>query len=94
MRKTSDVRDTTFPFTDDRVAFIAVLDPSPTYAYGTKDGRGFEPASTYSKKEELLEQVASAEPGSWHLLAVWPGKARSDVFLVDDLEEAKTAFNL
>lgn len=94
MRKTSDVRDAAFPFTDDRVAFIAVLMSTPAYAYGTKDGRGFEHASSEAKKREVLELVCDSEPGSWTLLAVWPGKTRSDVFEVDDLEEARRAFGL
>lgn len=89
MRTTSSVTDTDFPFEDDSVAFVYV----PADASTTKDGRGFEHASTAAKKGALLdgaiEDHANGMPGN--LLAIWPGKTRSDVFLVDDLDAAAEA---
>lgn len=90
MRRTSEVTDTTFPFAEDTVAFILVL-PWDSGAEETKDNRGFEHASTFDKKRELVE-FAFEYQGSYSLLAVWPGATRSDVFLVDDLDEALAAF--
>jgi hypothetical protein len=88
MRKTSDVRDTTFPFTADTTAFILVV----TEHEG--DHRGFEHASTFEKKRALVEHAIRREEDGYGstLLAVWPGKTRSDVFHVDNLEEALHAF--
>lgn len=90
MRQTSDVTDTEFPFAEDTVAFIYV----PKDASTTKDGRGFEHASTLNKKRELLEGVMEDQTAGLDgsLLAVWPGATRSDVFLVDDLDAALAAF--
>lgn len=90
MRKTSDVTDARFPFAEDRVALIAVLKSTPKEAVGTKEGRGFEHASTLQKKRSLVQFVMSF-PESLTLLAVWPGKDRSDVFEVDDLDACFTA---
>lgn len=96
MRQTSEVTDTDFPFAEDIVAFILVYagdDLRPE----TKDGRGFEHASTESKKRDLLGEAITIRDEGGHegevsLLAVWPGAQRSDVFLVDDLDEALGAF--
>lgn len=90
MRQTSDVTDTEFPFADDTVPFILV------FADGDqgKDGRGFEHASTVDKKRDLL--VDAIEYGKQalevHVLAAWPGATRTDVFEIDDLDEALAAF--
>jgi hypothetical protein len=96
MRCTSEVGDTTFPFADDRTAFILVY-AGDDLRSETKDGRGFEHASTESKKRELLGEAITLRDEGGHdgevsLLAVWPGAKRSDVFLVDDLDEALAAF--
>jgi hypothetical protein len=90
MRQTSDVRDTDFPFADDTVPFILSY---VGIGYG-KDGRGFDHASTFDKKRALVEEAIRLrdEGTEAHLLAVWPGGTRSDVFLVDDLDEALAAF--
>lgn len=90
MRLTSDVTDTDFPFAEDSVPFILVFEDS---GFG-KDGRSFEHASTYEKKVKLLEQAMAHDDDDGllcHVLAVWPGKTRSDVFLVDDLDQALRA---
>lgn len=91
MRTTSSVTNTDFPFTDDHVPFILVLGENPNE---TKDGRGFEHASTLDKKRELLVAAKEFEDRGYHpvVLAPWPGAQRTDVFHVDDLDEALAAF--
>lgn len=95
MRKTSDVTDTEFPFDDDRVPFILVVS-EPGLISTTKDGRGFEHASHPDKKRELLQvaQTMEADGAASCLLAVWPGASRSDVFHVDDLDQAMEALGI
>lgn len=90
MRQTSEVTDTDFPFAEDTTAFILVFEEAKT----GKGGRGFEHASTADKKRDLVVEAIryGEEGGGCHLLAVWPGATRSDVFLVDDLDEALAAF--
>jgi hypothetical protein len=92
MRCTSEVTDAEFPFAEDTTAFILVF-PWDAGAEETKDCRGFEHASTATKKLELVERAINY-PGNCSLLAVWPGATRSDVFLVDDLEVAARAFDV
>lgn len=97
MRQTSEVTDTTFPFADDNVAFILVHNQAEI-ADDTE--RGFSHASTQEKKYALLNLARECDSegeygqdiGSCSLLAVWPGATRSDVFFVDDLEQAAQAF--
>lgn len=91
MRQTSTT-DIPFPFTEDTTAFILVY--TPETIDDTKDRRGFAHASTFDKKATLaLEAQTMREEGhAVSLLAVWPGATRSDVFLVDDLDEAVAAF--
>lgn len=93
MRQTSEVNDTDFPFAEDTTAFILVVPGGDGENY-TKDARGFEHASTFDKKRALVEQALAinADGAPCSLLAVWPGGNRSDVFLVDDLNEALAAF--
>lgn len=93
MRQTSEVNDTDFPFAEDSTAFILVV-PGDGQSEETKDARGFEHASTYDKKRELVDFAMRLRDRSapFALLAVWPGANRSDVFLVDDLGEALAAF--
>jgi hypothetical protein len=90
MRSTSEVNDTAFPFAEDTTAFILVYEG---LGFG-KGGRSFDPASTFDKKRELVERAMTCdkEGDEVHLLAVWPGQKRSDVFLIDDLDEALAAF--
>lgn len=90
MRKTSGVTDVQFPFTDDRVPFVLVFEEAST----AKEGRGFEHASTAEKKRDLVVETIryQEEGGGCHLLAAWPGAKRTDVFEVDDLDEALAAF--
>lgn len=90
MRTTSSVTNTDFPFADDKVPFILVM---VGIGFG-KDGRGFEHASTESKKRELVlfAMQTRSEGDDCHLLAAWPGATRTDVFEVDDLDEALAAF--
>jgi hypothetical protein len=93
MRTTSQVRNTEFPFASDLVAFVLVVNDGET---DTTESRGFEHASTAPKKKALVEQAIalSENPESTAaLLAVWPGKSRSDVFLVDDLDAALEALS-
>lgn len=90
MRTTSSVKDTDFPFADDLVPFIAVIRDDAEEVEG-KEGRGFEHASTHTKKRELVE-FARQHEGEVTLLAIWPGATRSDVFEVDDLDAALEAF--
>ena len=101
MRCTSDVTDTAFPFAEDTTAFIFVYNGYYATALSESDGeRGFSHASTFDKKAKLLESAKECEemgmydsgPGTCSLLAVWQGAARSDVFLIDDLDEAMAAF--
>jgi hypothetical protein len=95
MRKTSDVTDVGFPFTDDRVPFILIVTGDNLVDGHTKDGRGFEHASTFDKKRALIEQaiqLSGVEGGDCSLLAAWPGAKRTDVFLVDNYDEALAAF--
>lgn len=102
MRQTSEVNDTDFPFADDAVAFIFVYNGYYATAPSEADGeRGFSHASTRDKKLKLLENAKECQEqhglygqaeGCCSLLAVWPGGTRSDVFLVDDLDEALAAF--
>ena len=89
MRATSEVNDVNFPFADDRVPFVLIFPEG-----GGKEGRGFEHASHYDKKRELVAQAKGYQEGGQEvqLLAIWPGAKRSDVFLVDDLDEALAAF--
>lgn len=91
MRTTSEVTDTEFPYDDDAVPFILVAPGA--LAEETKEGRGFEHGSTMKKKTELLEQARKleGERREFSLLAPWPGKTRTDVFLVDDLDAAEAA---
>lgn len=93
MRTTSSVINTEFPFADDQVPFILVIG-SDGHSHRTKDHRGFEHASTRDKKVQLLEfaKGLDAEGVPFHLLAAWPGATRTDVFDVDDLDEALAAF--
>lgn len=85
MRQTSDVTDTDFPFAEDTVPFILVI------REGDEDYRGFEHASTFDKKAQLVASAIDFGDKAT-LLAAWPGATRTDVFLVDDLEEALGAF--
>lgn len=91
MRTTSQVNDVAFPFADDRVPFILVVADN---AAETKDGRGFEHASTATKKVELLHLAQDFESRGYSptVLAAWPGGTRTDVFLIDNLDEALAAF--
>jgi hypothetical protein len=93
MRKTSDVTDTPFPFGSQAVPFILVVTGDHYVDGHTKDARGFEHASTHDKKLALVCKAQDLqETGAvCSLLAVWPGRNRSDVFLVDDLDLAIAA---
>lgn len=94
MRTTSETREDSssapsFPFTDDRVPFILVFAEG-----GGKEGRGFDHASTRDKKLGLLEEAQKATEDGLEvsLLAAWPGGKRTDVFLVDNYDEALATF--
>lgn len=97
MRTTSQVKDTNFPFADDRVPFVLVHNG---VEFPDDAARGFGHASTWEKKLGLLEVAKEAardgeygaQEGGCSLLAMWPGATRTDVFLIDDLDEASAAF--
>jgi hypothetical protein len=99
MRCASQVTDVAFPFADDRVPFILVynLDDGQS-ALPELDGdhfeRGFAHASTGPKKVALLHRARELEGEGVEcsVLATWPGAKRTDVFHVDDIEEALAAF--
>ena len=95
MRTTSSVTNTEFPFAEDKVPFILVVTGDNIVGSFTKDARGFEHASTHDKKQALVEraiELSQYEGGGCTLLAAWPGAHRTDVFEVDDLNEALAAF--
>lgn len=72
MRKVSEVTNIPFPFNDSTCCPI----------YISKDGSFHQ---IYKGKE--LEYYNSAKEGSGNIIIVWPGKYRSDAFLVDDIEQ-------
>ncbi|MGH2938313.1 MAG: hypothetical protein ACRDPE_09365 [Solirubrobacterales bacterium] len=79
-RKCSDAKGS-FPYADDRVPFIAIA-TTPIDAQGS----GMNWAN---KVEEKVSLIAAAEADETiSILTVWPGKHRTDVFIVDDLGEA------
>lgn len=89
MRTTSQVTNRSFPFARQDVAFLLVV-PGPRGQSETKDERGFEHSSTHDGKFKLIQRAQDLEAAEvdFSLLAIWPGKTRSDVFLVDDLAMA------
>lgn len=79
MRKTSDQEF--FPWNETTTPFIHI--PQGSEAFD----------SVVSYMQEAADKLAlldSADPEDV-ILAVWPGKMRSDVFLVDDREQATDA---
>lgn len=101
MRKTSEVTDTEFPFTEDTTPFVLVLNTTDQQCSlgaveGVKDKdyeRGYAAAWTLDKKRELVEAAIrlSSEDVNCTLLATWPGGAATHVFEIDDLGEARGA---
>jgi hypothetical protein len=89
-RKTSEVTDTRFPFASNTTAFILVVSEPDADRELTVEGRGYSHASTHDKKYELIRRAQDLQGRGFActLLAVWPGKKRSDVFEVDDLSNA------
>lgn len=101
MRKTSEVTDVNFPFADDRLPFILVLNVAENQSTNPALGavpesdvlRGFSHARTGPKKAALLRsamELSDAEIDC-SVLAPWPGSKHTDVFLVDNLDEALAA---
>lgn len=96
MRTTSQVNDRSFPFARRDVPFVLVVGERARTAPDnplTKDGRGFEHASAHDQKYALIRRAQDLQEAGVEcsLLAMWPGKTRSDVFLVDDLSMALAA---
>jgi hypothetical protein len=79
-RKCSDAKGS-YPYADDRVPFIAIA-TTPIDAAGS----GMNWANTVEEKASLIAAAEADETVS--ILSIWPGKVRSDVFIVDDLGEA------
>lgn len=81
-RKTSDARGG-FPYADERVPFILIV--------GAVDlqGDGMNWSNQIDEKLSLVRHAQRDEDVS--ILTVWPGKGRTDVFVIDDLSEAETA---
>jgi hypothetical protein len=80
-RKISDSRGE-FPYADPRAPFILIAG-TEIDAEGDGMNWAYEP-------EEKLALVEAARGTTAELLTVWPGKTRSDVFFMDDLDEAES----
>lgn len=79
-RKTSDSAGE-YPFADPRVPIILIA--------GTEidaEGDGMNWASSIEDKLALVEM---AKTTTAELITVWPGRTRSDVFFIDDLDAAE-----
>ena len=79
-RKVTDSRGE-FPYADPRVPLILIA--------GTEidaEGDGMNWAFEIGEKLALVEAAKSTTA---ELISVWPGKTRSDVFFIDDLDEAE-----
>lgn len=83
-RKTSDAGGG-FPYADARVPFILISGEDGGI---DADGDGMNWGCSPETKLGLIE-VARSTTGE--LLTVWPGKGRSDVFIIDDLDGAEAA---
>lgn len=80
-RKTSDSRGE-FPYADPRVPIILIA--------GTEidaEGDGMNWAYEVPEKLALIE---AARQTTAELLTIWPGKTRTDVFFIDDLDAAES----
>lgn len=80
-RKTSDSAGE-FPYADPRVPIILIA--------GTEidaEGDGMNWASSVEDKLALIE---AAKETTAELISVWPGRTRSDVFFIDDLDAAES----
>lgn len=82
-RKTSDAGGG-FPYADPRVPFILIAGGEEIDADGSGMNWGCSP-------ESKLGLVEAAKNTTAELLTVWPGKSRSDVFIINDLDEAEAA---
>jgi hypothetical protein len=85
-RKTTDGRGS-FPYADPRVPFILIAGGEEIDAEGTGMNWG-------CSVETKLGLVQLAEETTAEILTVWPGKTRSDVFIIDDLAEARAALEM
>ena len=99
-RKTSDVTDTEFPFAEDTVPFILVVNDGGRIEEANAEGlsdkdheRGYAAAWTADKKYDLVLLAQDLQDGGvpCTLLATWPGAKATHVFEVDDLAEARDA---
>jgi len=79
-RKVSDSHGE-FPFADPRVPLILIA--------GTEIGAEGDGMNWAYEIGEKLMLVEAAKSTTAELISVWPGKTRSDVFFIDDLDEAE-----
>lgn len=82
-RKATDGRGS-FPYADPRVPFILIAGGEEIDVEGTGMNWG-------CSLETKLGLVEAAKNTTAELLTVWPGKSRSDVFIINDLDEAEAA---
>lgn len=83
-RKCSDANGG-YPYVDERVPFILIVGDRPIGVEG--DGMNWA-----FRADEKLALIALAEQNEdYTILTCWPGKARTDVFVIDELAEASAA---
>ena len=73
-----------FPFEDSTMCYFTVDKKGKVVHY---------PHKNKSDKLELLNAIGDAKKGEIQMYAVWPGRYRSDLFLVDNLEAFTEEFN-
>jgi hypothetical protein len=66
-----------FPYTDPTICYIAV------------DGQG---NVDKVKTADMVSALQAAKDGEIKMYAVWPGKTRSDLFLIDSFESITAAW--
>jgi len=71
-------KETDFPYCSSLVCYIEVSDV-------VRQRKG---------KKELEDAIKNVKANESTLYAVWPGKYRSDLFLIDDLEKLQDAFGI
>lgn len=84
-RKTSDAKGS-YPYADARVPFIAIIGEPIDI-----EGNGMNWSNRVEDKLSLVRMAETNEDVT--ILSVWPGKGRTDVFVVDDLDEAARALD-
>lgn len=78
-------KESNFPYRMDTVCYFEVY----------KDGTvNHVPHKNKSDLNNVLEAIKRSSKGITTLYAVWPGNWRSDLFIIDDLEEMAKSFEL